>query len=96
MESITNAKVAREHHLKTVEPHFGALYAGHKTFELRKDDRDFKVGDRLILHQYNAEKKHFCGPKVYTIISHILRDAPEFGLMPGYCLLSLKGAGASW
>lgn len=78
------------HELKTVEPHFSKLYRGDKTFELRKDDRGYKVGDYLVLRQYNAKKGHYCGPKVYAVVRSILRDAPEYGLMPGYCIMSIK------
>jgi hypothetical protein len=77
------------HELKTIEPYFGQVYAGYKNFELRKFDRDYKVGDILILRQYNGDKKHYCGPKVTMKISYILTDASQFGLMDGYCILGL-------
>lgn len=37
------------HELKTWNEYFEAVFMGHKTFEVRKNDRDFKKGDTLIL-----------------------------------------------
>ncbi len=37
------------HELKTWSAYFNEVFMGHKTFEVRKADRDFKVGDKLIL-----------------------------------------------
>ena len=37
------------HALKTLPEYFEAVWENKKTFELRKNDRDFKVGDYLAL-----------------------------------------------
>ncbi|HFQ4945418.1 TPA: DUF3850 domain-containing protein [Vibrio vulnificus] len=37
------------HQLKIKPEHLEAIIAGDKTFEIRKNDRDFKVGDRVTL-----------------------------------------------
>src|ERR1700759_5655955 len=42
----------KEHELKCWPPHFGNIVAGLKTFELRKCDRDFTVGDILYLKEF--------------------------------------------
>ncbi|KEO80852.1 DUF3850 domain-containing protein [Tumebacillus flagellatus] len=39
------------HQLKLQQPHFDAVASGEKTFELRKDDRGFQVGDTLVLRE---------------------------------------------
>lgn len=41
----------REHHLKCVHEFFDEVWLGNKSFELRKDDRGFSVGDVLVLHE---------------------------------------------
>jgi ASC-1-like (ASCH) protein len=41
------------HELKIVEPYYTAVSTGKKTFEIRRNDRDFKIGDRLILSPYD-------------------------------------------
>ena len=39
------------HELKTLPEYFEAVRKGDKTFELREDDRNFKVGDYLALNE---------------------------------------------
>ena len=46
----------KTHALKTHPEPFAAVCLGHKTCEVRKDDRGFKVGDVLLLEEY--EPKH--------------------------------------
>lgn len=45
----------KEHRLKTLPEHFVAVAAGEKTAELRKDDRGYAVGDRVILVEWDLE-----------------------------------------
>jgi ASC-1-like (ASCH) protein len=78
------------HQLKTIEPYFTAIKSKEKTFEIRKDDRNpkFEVGDFLTLDKW--ENNHFTGDSEFRVVTYILRDAPEFGLMPGYCIIGIK------
>lgn len=76
------------HHLKTIEPYYSQVYLGIKTMELRKNDRDFKVGDILILEEFIDGK--LTGNHLDKVVTNVLKDAPHFGLMDGYCILSIK------
>lgn len=52
------------HALKT-EPHFyEPAKQGLKPFEVRKNDRDFKIGDYLALNEYDPEKGCYTGRAV--------------------------------
>jgi hypothetical protein len=42
-----------EHVLKVVPPYFDALVDGSKTFEVRRNDRGYQTGDRLVLWEYD-------------------------------------------
>ena len=43
-----------------------------------------QIGDAVILEEWDGEK--YTGRKVGRNIVYILRDAPEYGLMPGYVI----------
>lgn len=49
------------HNLKTWPEYFRAVRNREKTFELRFNDRDFKVGDVLLLQEFNP--CHACKAK---------------------------------
>jgi hypothetical protein len=73
--------------LKIVQPHFDDVASGRKKAELRKDDRDFAVGDMLILREWTGTE--YTGRKISATITHILKDC-GFGLAEGYVILSIK------
>lgn len=79
--------MAREHELKCLPEYFHEVWTVKKRFELRKDDRDFRVGDRVLLREFDGEK--YTGREVMCGILYILRGCPEYGLADGYCILSL-------
>ena len=65
------------------------LYEG-KTFELRKNDRGYEVGDLIHFIDTNGDEfKGFHGNLVYRI-TYILKDVPQFGLDNDYCILAIK------
>lgn len=37
------------HHIKCEAPYFERTESGQKTFEIRKNDRDYQVGDRVTM-----------------------------------------------
>lgn len=84
-----------EHRLKTVQPYFTDVRNGLKTFEVRKNDRDFKVGDVLLLEEYRdtggAFTSGYTGLVVRKKVVYVLKDIPEhYGVKKGYCILGLE------
>ena len=73
---------------KILPEYFKAVHHREKTFELRKDDSDYQVGDMLRLREWDGEK--YTGNITFKQITYILRDCPEYGLMPGYCILAIQ------
>lgn len=50
--------MSKTHELKTLPVYFDAVLRGDKTFEVRKNDRDFQTGDVLVLREYDPVKTH--------------------------------------
>jgi len=44
-----------EHELKCHSEYFQRICTGQKTFEIRKNDRDYQVGDILALREYDPK-----------------------------------------
>lgn len=42
------------HQLKVLPDYYQAIVDRRKTFEIRKNDRDFQVGDLVILKEFNG------------------------------------------
>lgn len=76
------------HELKISPKYFEDVNSHKKNFELRKDDRDFKVGDLITLREY--DNGQYTGREIKNIpIGYILRNVPEYGLKEGYCILGI-------
>lgn len=84
------------HALKTWPQFFSEIVNGNKTFELRKDDRPFEVGDKMVLQEYDPKEKKYSGKEETKIITYILRGdmAKKFGLRDGFCLISFTDPSA--
>jgi hypothetical protein len=86
-----------QHILKTDSVVFQAVLDRLKTYEIRFDDRDFHIGDTLLLKETKstgeAMKKGkplvFTGREITKKISHILRG-PIYGLEEGWVILSFQ------
>jgi len=78
------------HELKTWPKFFKQITRGYKHFELRKDDRDYQVGDTLKLIEYNPKMSYHTGFYCECKVTSILRKSIEFGLMDGYCIMSIE------
>lgn len=79
----------RVHELKTWPPYFGAVKRGEKTFEVRKNDRDYRVGDWLKLCEWLPALECYTGEEHEAQITYLL-DGGEFGVESGFCILGLS------
>lgn len=74
------------HELKTWPEFWRDIAAGRKTFEVRKDDRGFQVGDLLVLFEW-SKTRLYTGRRVVRRATYILRAHP--GLSPGFVVMGL-------
>lgn len=79
------------HFLKTWPEFFEATLSREKNFEVRVNDRDFKVGDILILQEYPPpEFSGLCsGRSLARTVKYIFRG-PMFGLAEGYVVMGVE------
>lgn len=94
----------KTHHLKTLPAYFDAVCRGDKTFEIRKNDRDFQTGDTLVLEEFKGDPPHaprtpgqppltreelgYTGEDATCVVSYTLHG-PAFGLELGYVIMGL-------
>ena len=79
------------HELKTWPEYFEAVLDGRKTFELRRDDRRYAVGDALSLREWDPGTKDYTGRWLDVTVTYKVSDVPHFGLMEGFCILGFDG-----
>lgn len=86
-------KTPTVHELKTWPPYFDAIDSGVKTFDVRYDDRGFRVGDRLRFREWRQAEQTYTGWVVERSVSYVLRDAEIFGVRPGFVVLGFVPVG---
>ena len=78
----------KKHELKILPQYFQAVWDGIKTFELRKDDRDYQPGDILVLKEWDGEK--YTGSALCAKVTYILQNAERYGLESGYVIMGIR------
>lgn len=73
------------HEIKIASVYYDDVAEGRKTFELRKNDRDYKIGDELVMKEYKDGEE--TGREINAMIDYILEDYT--GLTEGYCILGI-------
>ncbi|WP_411680446.1 DUF3850 domain-containing protein [Clostridium thailandense] len=63
------------HHIKTWTKYFKDAKSGIKPFEVRKNDRDYQVGDTLILEEFDPVKQVKTGAWAPKRVTYKLDDA---------------------
>ena len=77
------------HYLKIKAEYYTDVEIGLKTFELRKNDRDFQVGDVLMLIKLD-DKGNETDQVTRVKVTYILKDCPQYGLKEGYAILGIS------
>jgi len=76
------------HELKTWKEYYEQVFMGRKTFEVRKNDRNFQKGDILILKEWDNEKKEYTGREMARRVIYILSGG-QFGIENGFVVMSI-------
>lgn len=76
-----------DHELKIQPIYFNPVWNEEKTFEIRENDRDFKVGDIVRLREWDLVNCEYTGRSLLVIIIYIT----DFMQKPGYIVFGFKG-----
>lgn len=79
------------HELKCLPDFFRAMKLGLKSFEYRKNDRNFQLNDMLFLREYEPEDDTYTGRALLRRVTFLVTDCP--GLPDGYCVMQVEPAG---
>lgn len=87
LDKVLNSQPEKKiHELKLAKMYYADAASGKKRFELRKNDRGFKVGDGLRLKEYTDGEE--TGRYIDADIVYMLEDYA--GLTDGYCILGIE------
>lgn len=76
------------HELKILPKYYQAVWDGRKNFEIRFDDRGYRVGDRLILKEWNRGK--FTGRSVTVKVKYVYRGDGTYGIPENIVVMALE------
>lgn len=65
------------HDLKIWPQYLDAILDGRKTYEIRKNDRGYRVGDQLLLREWNPETKAYLLRSVLAEVTYISSISDE-------------------
>lgn len=77
------------HQIRLAATYFDDVVSGKKTFELRKNDRGYKVGDFLDMMEFKDGRN--TGRTVKVLVTYLLEDYA--GLEDGYCIMGTSIVG---
>lgn len=77
------------HYIKILPKYFKHVKSKRKTFELRKNDRNYKTGDILVLCEWDDIPGVFTGKQITRRVSYVLYG-PDYGLEDGYCVMGIR------
>lgn len=78
----------KRHQLKCWPSSFQALWDGTKTYEVRKNDRGYQVGDTLQIMEYDVGLNYYTGRMIGATVTY-MTSGPDFGLPEGMCVMAV-------
>lgn len=80
-----------EHELRCWPPYFKAIADGRKPFEIRRNDRPFKVGDTIYLREWDPEREEYSGRECRRVITYVLLGG-EWSIPEDLCVLGFTSS----
>lgn len=87
--AIFYSETGQVHELKIHPEYIKDVATGFKNFEVRKADRQFAIGDRLLLKEWCPIKERYTGVICLRKVIYILKGG-QFGIEDGYVVLGIE------
>lgn len=84
-----NQQAREVHELDCYDRWYRALARGEKTAEVRRLTRDYQRGDVLAIRNHDDP----AAPALLFEVTHVLTGTGDYGLLPGFAVLSLRRIG---
>jgi hypothetical protein len=83
------------HAVKSWPRFFEQICSGTRTHELRRNDRDYQIGDRIELNEYDPAIGAYTGRTCTVVVTSITSAsspcaASEEALRSDFCIMSVK------
>jgi hypothetical protein len=92
MTPATALPVPTTHELKTWPDPFEAVWDGRKPYEVRRNDRNYLVGDCLVLREWDPGRSRYGQRSISAVITY-LTPGGQWGLPLDVCVLGIRVTG---
>ena len=75
-----------KHEIKSEPSYFQPVWVGVKSFEIRQNDRDYKLYDEIVLQEWDPEEREYTGREVEGHIVYIT----DFHQHAGWCVFQIE------
>lgn len=87
--------MSTSHELKSWPRFFNPIVSGDRRHELRRNDRNYRVGDVVVLREFDESLGRYTGRKCTAVVTSITsHDEPcavsAEGLNPDFCILTIR------
>jgi hypothetical protein len=73
------------HDLKCWPEYFRPVWMGVKRFEIRRNDRDYRVGDELLLREWEPGDEKYSGRELLMRVVYLT----DFEQQPGFIVMGI-------
>ena len=80
--------MSASHVLKCWPEFFSEIWRGHKSFEIRRNDRNFHEGDFLRIQEWSPETALYSGRVIEARCGYMLREHDGLGV--GFVIIQLE------
>lgn len=92
MPPIQNQVPPLHHKLKTWPIFYNACVSGAKTFDIRRNDRDYQIGDLLKFVEFDPVNKRETGNTAWFKVVYLISGAEHkhIGIHPDFVVMGIE------